>query len=352
MIGLGVGIDYALFIVTRFRENRRAGDDVAAATIVSMDTAGRAVLFAGSTVIIALLGMVVLGLSFLDGLAVASALAVLLTMLASLTMLPALLAYVGKRVGRARAPAARPASAGTWARWARFVSRHPWPAALTGLAIMLVVAIPALSMDMGVSDAGNDPAGTHDAQGLRPARRGVRAGLQRSADGRRRASPTGRTRVQLDRIGAALRGTADVAAGRSPGCQPRRPDGGLPGDRAVGPAGECHDRPREGAARHRAPPGRAADRLDDPGRRRDRGRHRLHARAVRQAAAVHRRRRRCRSAAAAGRLPLVRDPDPGGVHEPALDRRRARRRPSPSSSTAGSGAWSASPRARSSRGCR
>jgi len=102
MIGLGVGIDYALFIVTRFRENRRAGDDVEPAAIVAMDTAGRAVLFAGTTVIVALLGMVVLGLSFLDGLAVASALAVLLTMLASLTMLPALLAYVGERVSRVR----------------------------------------------------------------------------------------------------------------------------------------------------------------------------------------------------------------------------------------------------------
>jgi putative drug exporter of the RND superfamily len=81
MIGLGVGIDYALFIVTRFRENRRGGDGVPAATVLAMDTAGRAVLFAGCTVMLSLLGMVVLGLSFLDGLAVSSAIAVLLACL-------------------------------------------------------------------------------------------------------------------------------------------------------------------------------------------------------------------------------------------------------------------------------
>jgi putative drug exporter of the RND superfamily len=210
MIGLGVGIDYALFIVTRFRESSRAGADVAPATIVAMDTAGRAVLFAGTTVIIALLGMVVLGLSFLNGLAVASALAVLMTMLASLTMLPALLAYVGKRVGRVRHRRARPAGAGTWARWARFVGRHPWPAAVTGVAVMLVIAIPALSMNMGFSDAGNDPAGTttrkaYDllAEGFGPGFNGPLAIVAELPD---RANAKA-----LDRIGAALRGTADVA---------------------------------------------------------------------------------------------------------------------------------------------
>jgi putative drug exporter of the RND superfamily len=100
MIGLGVGIDYALFIVTRFRENARAGMDVREATIAAMDTAGRAVLFAGLTVIIALLGMFALGLSFLYGVAVSSALAVLLVMLASLTVLPALISKFGARVAR------------------------------------------------------------------------------------------------------------------------------------------------------------------------------------------------------------------------------------------------------------
>jgi putative drug exporter of the RND superfamily len=159
MIGLGVGIDYALFIVTRFRENVQNGDGVDAAVIGAMDTAGRAVVFAGSTVIIALLGMLALGISFLNGAAIAASLGVLMTMLAALTVLPVLLSRFGERIGRPRRrarPAARPGS-GWWARWAGVVHRHPWPGALAGLAIMLVLAAPALSLRFGSSDAGNDP---------------------------------------------------------------------------------------------------------------------------------------------------------------------------------------------------
>jgi putative drug exporter of the RND superfamily len=215
MIGLGVGIDYALFIVTRFRENHRAGADVRPATIVAMDTAGRAVLFAGTTVIIALLGMVVLGLSFLDGLAVASALAVLLTMLASLTVLPALLAFSGKRVGRVRRRHAAPRSGGVWARWARVVRRHPWPAAIAGVAIMLVVATPALSMQMGFSDAGNDPAGTTTRKAYDLLAEGFGAGfngpLTVVAELPHAADVTA-----LDRIEAALRSEPDVARVAAP----------------------------------------------------------------------------------------------------------------------------------------
>jgi RND superfamily putative drug exporter len=164
MIGLGVGIDYALFIVTRFRENRRGGDAVASATVAAMDTAGRAVLFAGTTVIIALLGMLLLGVSFLSGLAISSAIAVLLTLVAALTALPALLSRLGERVGKRRVTTAGAARPGFWARWARLIHRHPWPAAIAGLAIMLVIATPALSMRMDLSDAGNDPAGTTTRQ--------------------------------------------------------------------------------------------------------------------------------------------------------------------------------------------
>jgi RND superfamily putative drug exporter len=162
MIGLGVGIDYALFIVTRFRENLRAGESVDDATVAAMDTAGRAVLFAGATVIIALLGMFALGVNFLYGVAVSSALAVLLTLLASLTVLPALISRFGERLGRRRerrVRRTRERSVGGWERWATWVSRHPWTAAVAGLGIMLVLAVPALSMRNGASDAGNDPAG-------------------------------------------------------------------------------------------------------------------------------------------------------------------------------------------------
>jgi RND superfamily putative drug exporter len=163
MIGLGVGIDYALFIVTRFRENFRAGAELQPAIDDAMDSAGRAVLFAGVTVIIALLGQFLLGVSFLYGLAVASALAVLMTMLAALTVIPAALSRLGARVGRPsrrervnpREPGAAPR--GFWASWANTIQRHPWPGALAGLAIMLVLAAPVLALRLGNSDAGNNP---------------------------------------------------------------------------------------------------------------------------------------------------------------------------------------------------
>ncbi len=167
MIGLGVGIDYSLFILTRFRENYRRGGDVDAATIAAMDTAGRAVVFAGCTVTIALLGMFALGVSFLYGVAIAATLAVLLTMLAALTVLPALLSRFGRRIGRSRAssraerdrqPQADVAPS-WWSRWAAFVSRHPWPSAIAGLAVMLALASPVLGMRLAASDAGNDPRG-------------------------------------------------------------------------------------------------------------------------------------------------------------------------------------------------
>jgi putative drug exporter of the RND superfamily len=165
MIGLGVGIDYALFIVTRFRENYRVAGDVQAAVVGAMDTAGRAVLFAGLTVIIALLGQFALGVEFLYGLAIASSLAVLMTMLAALSVLPALLSRFGERIGRGRRPRGpaqatsspgRP-SGGFWVRWSQFIERHPWPVAIAGLAVMLVLASPALALRLGNSDAGNNP---------------------------------------------------------------------------------------------------------------------------------------------------------------------------------------------------
>jgi RND superfamily putative drug exporter len=161
MIGLGVGIDYALFIVTRFRENRQRGDSVDHAVAAAMDTAGRAVLFAGATVILALLGQLLLGVGLLNGLAIASALAVLTTMLAALTALPALLSRFGERVGRRSPRLSRRGSAGTpasghWLRWSYAIARHPWRGVIAGLGVMLALAVPALSLRAGSSDAGND----------------------------------------------------------------------------------------------------------------------------------------------------------------------------------------------------
>ena len=166
MIGLGVGIDYALFVVTRFRENYRTGGDVQRSIVGAMDTAGRAVVFAGSTVIIALLGMFALGISFLNGMAIAASLAVLMTMTAALTALPALLSRFGHRVGRPgrrerrRNAVEAPARPGFWSRWAMVVQARPWPAAIAGLAILGVLAAPVFSMRLASSDAGNNP--THD----------------------------------------------------------------------------------------------------------------------------------------------------------------------------------------------
>src|SRR5262249_53115245 len=117
MIGLGVGIDYALFIVTRFREEHRSQPNSDEAAVASMDTAGRAVVFAATTVIIALLGMFALGVSFLYGVAIGAAIAVAMTMVASLTVLPAMLSRYGERLARPRRGAGSSTAGGGWRRW-------------------------------------------------------------------------------------------------------------------------------------------------------------------------------------------------------------------------------------------
>ncbi|HEX3324775.1 MAG TPA: MMPL family transporter [Solirubrobacterales bacterium] len=166
MIGLGVGIDYALFILTRFRNGLDEGLEPRAAVVRAVDTAGRAVLFAGLTVIISLLGMLLLGVTFLYGVAVAAAIAVAMTMIASLTLLPALLALAGRRVDRLRLPGLgkrRPMSEmelGRWYRWSATIQRHPVVAMLLSGSLLIILCIPVLSLRLGSSDAGSDPAGT------------------------------------------------------------------------------------------------------------------------------------------------------------------------------------------------
>ena len=164
MIGLGVGIDYALFILTRFRNGLDEGMEARPAAITAIDTAGRAVLFAGITVIIALMGMFLLGINFLYGVAVAAALSVLMTMIAALTLLPALLSIVGRRVNKLRIPGygrhAGVDDAGWWYRWSHEVQRRPKLAAVLSGAILIALCIPTLSLRIGSNDAGTDPAGT------------------------------------------------------------------------------------------------------------------------------------------------------------------------------------------------
>jgi RND superfamily putative drug exporter len=192
MIGLGVGIDYALFILTRFREAYATPgptfQNARESVVQAIDTAGRAVLFAGSTVVIALLGMMLLGVEFLYGVAISASIGVLLVLLASLTLRPALLTMAGARVAaggrRARArvraaqqagdldgaaAAAGTAGAGTaWLRWSAFVHRRPKTIAAVAALTMLLIAAPATALRLGSSDASNDPAGqtTHKAYEL------------------------------------------------------------------------------------------------------------------------------------------------------------------------------------------
>src|SRR3984957_1384077 len=167
LIGLGVGIDYALFIVTRHRGNLKAGMSPQDAAAGALNTSGRAVLFAATTVCIALLGMLVLRIGYISGLGIAAAITVAFTVAATTTLLPALLGMFGMRVlsrrERHRLAVDGPAPDSTSSRWARlaaFVQRHPAPLAAAAAAVMLVLAIPVLSLRLGTSDAASDPAST------------------------------------------------------------------------------------------------------------------------------------------------------------------------------------------------
>ncbi len=213
MIGLGVGIDYALLIITRHREQLHAGHDVRESISIAMDTAGRSVLFAGMTVVISLLGMLLMGVPFVRGLAVSASVTVALTVVASLTLLPALIGFAGERIeltrrrgliaagfiavglvgaglGIAPLMAGFPIAVGVlllglWLpflkaevphrppkprretlayRWSRVVQHRPWTGALVGTAILLVLALPVLGLRLGFSDESNFPADTTTRQ--------------------------------------------------------------------------------------------------------------------------------------------------------------------------------------------
>ncbi|MFJ5732785.1 MMPL family transporter [Streptomyces paradoxus] len=164
LVGLGVGIDYALFIVTRHRRGLKRGLSVTEAATNAVATTGRAVVFAGATVCIALLGMLILRLSFLNGVAVAASLTVILTVAASVTLLPALLSFIGMRAlsrrERRRLAEHGPepeVPTGFAARWSAFVERHPKVLGAVALVVMAVLALPTFSLHLGTSDQGNGP---------------------------------------------------------------------------------------------------------------------------------------------------------------------------------------------------
>jgi putative drug exporter of the RND superfamily len=171
LIGLGVGIDYALFIVTRVRQELKRGATVADAAATAINTSGRAVLFAGSTVCVALLGMLVLHLSFLNGVAIAASITVLITVIAAITLLPALLGFMKLRVlsrkERRRLVNDGPEAAvpaGFWLRWSDFVARHPRKLSLAALVLIVAAGAPFLSLHLGSSDQGSNPPNTTTRQ--------------------------------------------------------------------------------------------------------------------------------------------------------------------------------------------
>jgi RND superfamily putative drug exporter len=218
LIGLGVGIDYALFIVTRSRQELKRGLSVEDAVVTSLNTSGRAVLFAGSTVCIALLGLLVLAISFLNGLAVAASITVLTTMLASVTLLPALLGFQKQRVlSRSERKALKENGpgpvvvSGPWQRWANFVARHPRVLSLGALVVIIAFVIPFFSLQLGSSDQGSDPAGSttrlaYDqlAQGFGPGFNGpltIVGSIKNPGD-----------KASMEHLDATLVGKPDVAA--------------------------------------------------------------------------------------------------------------------------------------------
>jgi RND superfamily putative drug exporter len=218
LVGLGVGIDYALLLFSRYRGELLHGADRRQAAATALDTAGRTVLFAGSTVIIALLGLVALGLGSLQGVAVAVAVTVLVTMAGALTLLPALLAIMGRRIERSvlrRASRGHRADGTRWARWSVLVQRRPWPMLLAAAAVLLALSAPVLGMRLGFADAGNDARSTTSRQAYDLLAKGFGPGFNSPlivvADGGRPAAGA---------LHHAIASTAGVAAVTPPTASP------------------------------------------------------------------------------------------------------------------------------------
>lgn len=217
LLNLGIGIDYALFLVTRQRRGLIAGKSVQDALVETMRSAGRSVLFAGSIVCLALLGLFSLGIGYLSGMAAAAAIGIALTMIASLTLLPALLAFFGNKVfsRRERKQLAagglrRPAEGRGWAWWAGKVERRPGVLALLGVLVIVTLALPVFSLRLGSSDQGNDPTTRTTRQAYDTLARGFGPGFNAPlfvvVD-----APNGASDA-ADQVSAAVRGTAGVAA--------------------------------------------------------------------------------------------------------------------------------------------
>ena len=214
MIGIGVGIDYALFIVTRYRQGIFEGRDPRNAVVTSLMTSGRSVLFAGSTVVISLFGLYLIGQAYMIGLATACIAAVLMVLIAALTLLPAMLGFAGNAIDKLHVPrllqtGGPPPPNGFWYRWSRFVQRRAWVTGIVAVLVLVGLALPLFSMRLAFTDAGNDPTSlttrqAYDllAQGFGPGFNGplVIAADMRPARQRRRAGDT----ATVDRLQQAI----------------------------------------------------------------------------------------------------------------------------------------------------
>src|SRR5215211_479019 len=216
LIGIGVGIDYSLLVLTRFRSAMNEGKDRHDAVVEAVTTAGRSAIIAGATVVIAVLGLCLTGLTYMYGVAISASFAVLVVMLAAVTLLPALLSYLGPNVDRLRIPflgrtlRAEGDGESPAARWSHAVQRRPWTAAIAATAVLLALAAPALGMRLGFPDAGNDPPDTMTRQaydlnteGFGP---GTNGPLVIAADLPDRAS-----KARIDSFARRLRGESGVA---------------------------------------------------------------------------------------------------------------------------------------------
>jgi RND superfamily putative drug exporter len=219
MIGLGVGIDYALFIVTRHRQQLHDGMSVEDSAGTAVATAGQAVLFAGTTVVIAILGLFLAGLPAVSGLGAAVALVVTVSMVAAITLLPGLLGLAGTKIDKLsihrKAHVAKPADETISGRWAHHVGRHPVRYAVMSLGVLCAIAIPALSLRIGTPDDGNAP--THTTQ--RIAYDQLAEGFGRGFNGPIQVVvevPAAADKGAVDRVHDALQADPGVAAVTAP----------------------------------------------------------------------------------------------------------------------------------------
>jgi uncharacterized membrane protein YdfJ with MMPL/SSD domain len=169
MIGLGVGIDYALFLVSRYRTERKEGSEIPDAVATAVATSGTAIVFAGSTVIIALVALLVADIPLVTSLGYASAFAVLTAVLAAISLLPAVLAAVGRHIDSFALPAflrpkPKPVNEGFWGAWAAGVTNHPWRAVWGSLLLFGVLMIPFFSLNLGQEDTAATPKDTQERQ--------------------------------------------------------------------------------------------------------------------------------------------------------------------------------------------